>query len=250
MFCECISNWYEVYWILNWNKAQEQQNSHKQNSVTYPADCLPNRSHVYLFDFLVLKLGPGNRITYCNEYVFTAVVTTAYSDNDVLYFSVISCEIWLLRNYVGQIGREITWEIVNGHLAVLLRIEAASTSCSHRSSNLLRLCFSSEQQLLPHIRLLSKNLSRVTRNNIVTNSNGAVLTVNISRPQYSTVKLDGLSHPQKSSKSSSILLCQKSGHFLAIFKGKHILFPLKTIQCIIGSNSFSCYTRSACICIT
>ena len=101
MFCKCISSWYEVYWILNWNKAQEQQNSHKQNSVTYPADCLPNRSPVYLFDFLVLKpLGPGNRITYCNEYVFTAVVTTAYSDNDVLYFSVISREIWLLRNHV------------------------------------------------------------------------------------------------------------------------------------------------------
>lgn len=121
MFCECISNWYEVYWILKWTKAQEQQNSHKQNNVTYPADCLPNCSPVYLFDFLVLKLGPGNRITYCNEYVFTAVVTTAYSDNDVLYFSVISCEIWLLRNYVGQIGREITWEIVNGHLAVLYK---------------------------------------------------------------------------------------------------------------------------------
>ena len=48
MFCECISNWYEVYWISKWTKAQEQQNSHKQNSVAYPADCLPNCSPVYL----------------------------------------------------------------------------------------------------------------------------------------------------------------------------------------------------------
>lgn len=48
MFCECISNWYEVYWISKWTKAQEQQNSHKQKSVAYPADCLPNCSPVYL----------------------------------------------------------------------------------------------------------------------------------------------------------------------------------------------------------
>lgn len=95
MFCECISNWYEVYWISKWIKAQEQQNSHKQNSVAYPADCLPNCSPVYLSISCTYYLVPGNMITYQHKYMFTTVVTTACSDNDVLYFSVISCEFWL-----------------------------------------------------------------------------------------------------------------------------------------------------------
>lgn len=89
MFCECISNWYEVYWISKWTKAQEQQNSHKQNSVAYPADCLPNCSPVYLSISCTYYLVPGNMITYQHKYMFTTVVTTACSDNDVLYFSVI-----------------------------------------------------------------------------------------------------------------------------------------------------------------
>ena len=152
-------------------KSIEYQNEprHKNNRIRInkrvwhiqPTAC--RTVHLYISRFPgTYYLVPGNMITYQHKYMFTTVVTTACSDNDVLYFSVILTWDLTPCDYVVSIGRGITWEIVNGHVSVRLQIEAVAASCSQRSSNLLRLYFSSEQQLLPHIRLLSKILSMVT----------------------------------------------------------------------------------------
>ena len=135
MFCKCISNWYEVYWISKWTKAQEQQNSHKQSNVTYPADCLPNCSPVYLFDF------PGTIFKYQEIGSHTAMSICLRQLQQLHTQITMSCSssgkfvwIWALRNHGSQIRCEITRrKFSNGHLAVRLQIEAVSTSCSHRS---------------------------------------------------------------------------------------------------------------------
>ena len=88
------------------NEPRHKNNRIRINKIVWhiqPTACRTVHLYISLISWYYFQV-PGNRITYCNEYVFTAVVTTAYSDNDVLYFSVISREIWI---YVTTWSRSV-----------------------------------------------------------------------------------------------------------------------------------------------
>ena len=158
-------------------KSIEYQNEprHKNNRIRInkrvwhiqPTAC--RTVHLYISRFPgTYYLVPGNMITYQHKYKFTTVVTTVCSDNDVLYPSGKSLDKSgadfdvTTESRFRRFKSFLWWDTSDGHVSVRLQIEAVAASCSQRSSNLLRLYFSSEQQLLPHIRLLSKILSMVT----------------------------------------------------------------------------------------
>ena len=117
------------------NEPRHKNNRIRINKIVWhiqPTACRTVHLYISLISWYYFRV-PGNRITYCNECVFTAVVTTAYSDNDVLYFSVIltwdRTPTWQrdVRSVVELLGNR---QRTHGGP---LQIEAVSTSCSHRS---------------------------------------------------------------------------------------------------------------------
>lgn len=79
------------------NEPRHKNNRIHINKIVWHIQPIACRTvHLYISRFPgTYYLVPGNMITYQHKYMFTTVVTTACSDNDVLYFSVISCEFWL-----------------------------------------------------------------------------------------------------------------------------------------------------------
>ena len=71
--------------------------------------------------------------------MFTAVVTTAYSDNDVLYltgkrFAKSGADFDVTtESRFRRCNSFLWWDISDGHVSVRLQLEAVSTSCSHHS---------------------------------------------------------------------------------------------------------------------
>lgn len=86
------------------NEPRHKNNRIRINKIVWhiqPTAC--RTVHLYISRFPgTYYLVPGNMITYQHKYMFTAVATTAYSDNDVLYpFREKLCYVWcrLRRDY-------------------------------------------------------------------------------------------------------------------------------------------------------